>query len=103
MTLGAASSAKPDRVHPLLLKSFVVLLAYSLSIVICHSLETGNVLSEWSVSTIFALFKGGSHCSPVKYWPVSLMSVCCNVLEILVADHLVLCLNSSRLLSCTRI
>ena len=63
LNLGAANWVGPDGVYPLLLKSCAASLSYPLSIVFCHSLETGNFPSECSVSTVIPLFKSGSCCS----------------------------------------
>ena len=48
---------------------------------------------------VFALFKKGKKSDPLNYWPVSLMSVCCKVMERLIHHHVMTYLNEHSLLS----
>ena len=51
------------------------------------SLQGGIVLLEWKEANIIPLFKKGSRNKSEKYWPVSLTSVICKLLETIIRDH----------------
>ena len=53
------------------------------------SLEERIVPSEWKEANITVLFKKGARNKPENYRPVSLTSVACKLLEILIRDHMV--------------
>ena len=63
------------------------------------SLEEGIVPSEWKVANITSLFKKGSRNKPENYRPVSLTSVVCKLLEILIRDHMVEFLENHKLIN----
>ena len=50
-------------------------------------------------SVVVPLFKAGSRCSPYKYCPVSLTSICCKTMQRLLAAHITLFLEDQALLS----
>ena len=63
------------------------------------SLEEGTVPSEWKEANITRLFKKGSRNKPENYRPVSLTSVVCKLLEILIRDHMVEFLVKHKLIN----
>ena len=52
------------------------------------SLQEGNVPLEWKEANIIPLFKKRSRNKSVNYWPVSLTSVICKLLETIIRDHM---------------
>ena len=51
------------------------------------ALKEGIVPFEWKEANIMPLFKNGSRNKSVNYWPVSLTSVICKLLETIIRDH----------------
>ena len=74
---------------PKLLKEIVEQIRAPLAKVLNLSLEEGMAHSEWKEANITPLFKKGSRNKPENYRPVSLTSVVCKLLEILIRDHMV--------------
>ena len=79
--LDGSSSAGPDGVHPMLLKSCSEVIALPLSIIFQKSIESAVLPREWKISGVAPIFKGGSKANALNYRPVSLTSVPCKVLE----------------------
>ena len=52
------------------------------------SLQEGIVHLQWKEANIIPLFKKGSRNKSVNYWPVSLPSVICKLLETISRDHM---------------
>ena len=63
------------------------------------SLKDGMVLFERKGANIILLFKKGSRNKSGKYRPVSLTSVICKLLEMLIKDHMVEFLVKYKLLN----
>ena len=96
--LDGNSAMGPDSVHPLLLKSCSLELAYPLSILFNRSLREGVVPEAWKNSTVIPIFKKGTRYDPLNYRPVSLTSVCCKTLERIISQHLTSFLEDAFLL-----
>lgn len=79
--LDVSSSMGPDELHPHLLKSCKVELAYPLWLIFRTSLDTTTLPSIWKRSFIVPIFKKGTRHDPLNYRPVSLTSVCVKSLE----------------------
>ena len=77
-------SSGADGIPPKLLKEIVEQINTPLAKVFNLSLEKGIVPSEWKEANIMPLFKKGSRNKPENYRPVSLTSVVCILLEILI-------------------
>ena len=78
-----------DGIPPKLLKEIVQQISTPLAKLFNLSLEEGIVPTEWKEANIMSLFKKGSRKKPENYRPVSLTSVVCTLLEILITDHMV--------------
>ena len=76
-----------DGIPPKLLKEIVEQISTPLAKLFNLSLEEGIIPSEWKEANITPLFKKGSRKKPENYRPVSLTSVVCKLLEILIRDH----------------
>ena len=78
-----------DGIPPKLLKEIVKQISIPLTKVFNLSLEEGIIPSEWKEIHITPLFKKGFRKRPENYRPVSLTSVVCILLEMLIRDHMV--------------
>ena len=99
LKLDPSTSPGPDGLHPQMLRSCAVALAYPLYVVFARSLRDGCIPSTWNRSLVVPLFKAGSRCNPLNYRPVSLTSVCCKVMERSLASHIMNYLEDNNLLS----
>mgnify|MGYP003316629547 CR=1 FL=1 len=83
----------PDRIFPRVVVNLKDYLAVPLTIIFNRSLKEGVVPEDWRLANVTPIFKKGSKTDPANYWPVSLTSVICRVLESLlkdvIVDHLV--------------
>nr|VZI43866.1 unnamed protein product [Spirometra erinaceieuropaei] len=70
-----------------------------LALIFQTSLPTGCLPSDWKSATITPLFKGGSRASANNYRPVSLTSLCCKIMEIIIKKALIQLLEQYHLLS----
>ena len=87
-----------DGIPPKLLKEIVDQISTPLAKVFNLLLE-GTVPSEWKEANITLLFKKGSRNKPENYRPVSLTSVVCKLLEILIRDDMVEFLVKHKLIN----
>ena len=78
-----------DGIPPKLLKEIVEQISTPFAIFFNLSLEEEIVPSEWKEANITPLFKKGSRNKPEHYRLVSLTSVVCKLLEILIRNHTV--------------
>ena len=81
-------SPEVDGLPPKLPKEIVEQISTPLAKLFILSLEEGIFPSEWKEANITPLFKKGSRNKPENYRPVSLTSVVCKLLEILIRDHI---------------
>ena len=63
------------------------------------SLQEGIVSLEWKEANIIPLLKKGSRNKSVNYRPVSLTSVICKLLEIIIRDHMMDFLINRKLIN----
>ena len=99
MSLDSQSSMGPDNLHPMLLKSCAVALAYPLYIIYEKSLYSGQLPAIWKSSVVIPIFKKGTRFDPLNYRPISLTSVCCKTMERILAGHIYDYLEGNSLLS----
>ena len=71
----------PDMIPARLLKECSEELARILAIIYNKSIQTGKVLDDWKKANVSAVFKKGQHYDPANYRPVSLICLCCKILE----------------------
>jgi len=86
--LKPTSSAGPDQIPNLLLKS----LAFELSHPLCHifdmSFKCQQLPQVWKHAFVTPVFKNGTTCEANNYRPISLTSTCCRVMERIINKQL---------------
>ena len=82
------SAQGPDGLHPRILREAAEPLSAHLSLIFRHSLDTGQLPSEWKAGDIVPIYKKGNKQCPGNYRPVSLTSVVCKVMEAIIRDKL---------------
>ena len=91
----------PDKLHPRVLKE----LATELGPIFAHlyifqqSIDSGEILKEWTLANISPLFKKGDRSLACNYRPVSLTCVPCKLLEHIVCSNIIAHLDEHKLLS----
>ena len=65
----------PDGLHPRVLRELVNVVAKPLSIILWQSWLTGDVLADWRLANVMAIFKKGWKDDPGSYRPISLTLV----------------------------
>ena len=85
-----------DGIPPKLLMEIVEQISTPIAKMFNLSLEEGIVPLEWKEANITPLFKKGLRNKPENYRPVSLTSVLCKLLEILIRDHMVEFLSTGK-------
>ena len=75
-----------DRIHPSFPREFSKQLGGPLSILFRRTLDEGTVPTDWRAANVTQLYKKGNKSTPSNYRPVSLTSVVCKDLEILIKD-----------------
>ena len=71
----------PDHIPIKLLKVLATEVSPCLQLLFFASLNQCTVPSEWKKALVCPLFKKGNRKDPSNYWPVSLTSVCSEVME----------------------
>ena len=77
-----------DGIAPKILKETVEQMRTPLAHVFNMTLQEGILPLEWKEANIIPLFKKDSRNKSVNYRPVSLTSVICKVLDIIIRDHM---------------
>ena len=97
--LNPSKALGPDELHPRVLKE----LATELGPVFAHpfqqSMDTGEILKEWSLANICPLFKKSDKSLACNYRPVSLTYVPCKLLKHIVCSNIMAHLDEYKLLS----
>ena len=89
----------PDEVHPQVLQELGHSIAYPLSLLYCRSMDSGKLPAIWKQGMVVPIYKKGDKLNTKNYRPVSLTSVPCKVLELIIRDELMEHLTSHGLLS----
>ena len=92
-------SQGPNEIHPRLLKELSAIIAEPLAKRFQNSLVYGVVPNDWREANITALFKRGSKSTSQNYNPVSLTSVICKLMELIIKDEIIKCLNIFTLIN----
>ena len=66
------------------------------------SIETAEVSQDWRDATISAIFKKGHKRKANNYRPVSLTSISCKILELIIRDHITNFIQTNKLFSKTQ-
>ena len=81
-----------------LLKSLSDEVADILTMIFQAFLDRGKIPQDWKKAFISPIFKKGDRHKPSNYWPVSMTSICCKILENIVHSHVKKHLDDNRLL-----
>jgi exonuclease III len=92
-------SPGPDHHHPHVFKEAADSLAKPLSIIFNKSLNESTLPGNWKQANISPIFKKGDKNLPSNYRPVSLTSIVCKVLEMLIRDRIVEHMSRNNLFS----
>lgn len=74
-------------------------ISYPLCKIFENSLNTGCLPSEWKLSNVTPIYKGGKRSEPGNYRPVSLTPHACKVLESIIKDSMFLHLEEYAILN----
>jgi hypothetical protein len=74
-------SARPDDMHPLIMKGCAESVSIPLSLIYKKSLDAEKVPRAWKVANLSPVFKKGKQTDPANYRPISLTSVACKIME----------------------
>ena len=89
----------PDDIPGRLLKTLSGEVVDILCMIFQASIDQGKIPTAWKQAYISPIFKKGDRHKPSNYRPVSLMSVCCKILEHIVHSHVMGHLDNNHLLS----
>ena len=89
----------PDKIPNRLLKECATEIAPSLVLLFQASIKQSKVPSEWKHALVSPIFKNGDKSLPSNYRPVSLVCVCCKILEHIIYSEVMKHLNSHNILS----
>ena len=97
--LNPNKASGPDKISPKLLKNMADYLAQPLASLFQASLKQGKVPHQWKNALVTPIFKKGNKHDAANYRPVSLTSVCCKLLEHIVAKSVMEHLDVNNILS----
>ena len=89
LSLDVNKATGPDRIPARLLKHYAPYISSLLSDLFNKSLNTGKVPSEWKISNITPIPKGGLKNEASNYRPISLLSIVSKVLERCIYNQLI--------------
>ena len=92
-------SQGPDQIHPLLLKETKQIQSKLLATIFKESSEESALPNSWKEENVTAIFKNGDRKLTENYWPISLTSVPCNLVEKLIRNTLVDNMTKNNLFS----
>ena len=97
--LNPSKASGPDELSPRLLKCVADEIAPALSFLYQQSITTGEVPDDWRKALVSPIFKKGvTKADPANYRPISLMCLCCKVLEHIVLSHMAKHLSSHNII-----
>ena len=97
--LDISKSPGPDLVNAKILKALAEPIAPVLSIIFKTSYETGCLPSKRKEANISAIYKKGEKHDLENYYPISLKSIICNIMELLIKETLLEFLKNTNALS----
>ena len=86
--LNPSKASGPDSIKPIVLKNLSNKIALFLSVLYKKSLDSGQVLHDWTKTCVTPIFKKGDKSDPINYRPISLTCILCKVMEHIVASNL---------------
>jgi hypothetical protein len=78
----------PDNISPRILKELADEISPLLQLIYTTSLDTGEVPADWRTANVSPVFKKGQTSAAENYRSISLRSVCCKILEHIVARNI---------------
>ena len=96
-SLNESKTPGPDRLHPEVLRETADTITAPLLTIYQHSLDTGEVPGACRRARVTAIYKKGSRNDPGNYRHVSLMSICCKVLDKLIRQAFVKHMSQNNL------
>ena len=86
--LKEGKSPGPDNLAPALLKALAKELAQPVQILFSKSLAESGTPESWLKAHVSVIYKKGTKSLPGNYRPISLTSILCKSLEVIVRDHI---------------
>ena len=78
----------PDNISPRILKELADEISPLLQLIYTKSLDTGEVPADWRTANVSPVYKKGLKSAAENYRPISLTSVCCKILEHIIARNI---------------
>ena len=97
--LNPSRALRPGELHPRVLKELAIELCPVFAHLFQQSIDTGEILREWSLANICPLFKKSDRLLACNYCPISLICVLCKLLEHIVCSNIKAHLDEYNLLS----
>ena len=98
--LNPNKSTGPDGMHPKILRELRTTLAKPLYAIFTDSMNTGKLPKDWKMGHVPPIYKKGSRNQAKNYRPVSLTSVVCKTMELMIRDKFMDHLINHELLTC---
>ncbi|MEW8547734.1 MAG: endonuclease/exonuclease/phosphatase family protein, partial [Candidatus Thiodiazotropha sp.] len=86
--LNPNKSPGPDNLGPRVLKELAEDIAPILLVIFQKSLDTGEIPEDWRTANVTPVYKKGEKYQPENYRPISLTSVCCKIMEHVIASQI---------------
>ena len=86
--LNPSKSPGPDNLGPRVLKELADDIAPILLLIFRRSLASGEVPADWRTANVAPVFKKGQKYLAENYRPISLTSVCCKIMEHILASNI---------------
>ena len=97
--LNPNKSPGSDNLHPSILREMKNVLDKPLTMLYQETLTTGMIPDDWKHAKVTAIFKKGEKKKPNNYRPVSLTSIPCKVMELIILDQIMKHMKRNNLFS----
>ena len=97
--LDKSKAMGPDEVSPWILKECAEELCEPILMIFKNTLQQGKLPKIWKCANITPLYKKGKKSNPLNYRPVSLTSIVCKILEILIREEWIDMLEEQKMLT----
>ena len=98
-SLDIGKAAGPDGLSARILKEGMNSISIALDIIFRQSLCTSEVPDDWKMANVTPVYKNGCRESAENYRPISLTSVVCRLLERIIKDSFVNCLQECNIIN----
>ena len=86
--LNPYKAQEPDNISPRILKELADEISPLIQLIYTKSLDTGEVPADWRTANVSPVYKKGLKSAAENYRPISLTSVCCKILEHIIARNM---------------